>query len=125
MIYQDISTGAGPAIVTFVSPSTVVAVLSAVSAANAMPVSPVGISAVATPFRIVTFEYMTGFAWFTQPTYNFCVCETPDAVNVMDVGGVFGAVETKTGSVRLRDGKIGSGRSCGQDRGSTNVSAML
>ena len=118
-------TAAGPAIVTFVNPSTVVALISLVNAANAIPVNPAGTSAVATPLLIVTFEYTIGFAWFTQPINNLSVAETPEAVNVMDVGGVAGAVETKTGEVRFREGRMGSGRSCGQLRGSTNERAML
>jgi hypothetical protein len=52
-------------------------------------------------------------------------CRTSDAVKVIEVGGVTGAVALNTGEVRLRDGRIGSGSSCGQLLGSVKVRAML
>jgi hypothetical protein len=118
-------TGAGPAIVAFVKPSTVGAVFCAVNAPNAMPVIPAGIAAAPTPFAIVTLEYTTGLAWLTHPMNNFCPVRTPEVVKVMDVGGEAGAVAFMIGEVRLRDGKMGRGSSCGQLRGSVNVRAML
>ena len=105
-----------PANVAFVKPSTVVALFCALNAAQVMPVKLFGISAVPIPFAIVTLVYTIGFAWFTNPMYNFSFWgKFPDAVNVIEVGGVGGAVAVMEGEVMLRDGRMARGRSCGHD----------
>jgi hypothetical protein len=107
--HQDKSTGAGPASVALDKPSTVISVLCAVNAANVIPVNPFGTSADPTPSLSVTFEYTTGFTWFTHPIYKLPLCVTPVALKVIDVGGVAGDVAVIIGDVRLSDGRMGSG----------------
>lgn len=105
---HDMRIAAGPAMVTLVNPSTVMAAFCEVRAANAMPVMLPGMSAVPTPLAMVTFEYVTGFAWLTQPM-NRSPVGTFEAVNVTLMGGTAGAVTATSGDVTFRDGRIGSG----------------